>query len=88
MLIDTPHKELVIEARSRVEVHPSRDTLPFSMAWEAVRARSLAGASLGADAPASFLYPTPAHPDHAGDHRLRPGKLHAGPARSSRRRPT
>ncbi len=58
VLIDTPHKELVIEARSRVEVHPSRDTLPFSMAWESVRARGLAGASLASDAPASFLYPT------------------------------
>ena len=58
VLIDTPHDELVIEARSRVEVHPSRDTLPFSMAWEEVRARGLAGVSLGSDAPASFIYPT------------------------------
>jgi transglutaminase-like putative cysteine protease len=58
VLIDTPHEELVIEARSRVEVHPSRDTLPFSMAWEAVRARAFAGVSLASDAPASFLYPT------------------------------
>jgi transglutaminase-like putative cysteine protease len=58
VLIDNPHEELVIEARSRVEVHPARDTLPFSMAWEAVRARGFAGASLASDAPASFLYPT------------------------------
>jgi transglutaminase-like putative cysteine protease len=58
VLIDTPHDELMIEARSRVEVHAARDTLPFSMAWEAVRARGFAGVSLASDAPASFLYPT------------------------------
>lgn len=58
VLIDTPHDELVIEARSRIDVHPSRDTLPFSMAWEAVRARGLSCASLGSTAPASFMYPT------------------------------
>ncbi len=58
VLIDTPHDELVIEARSRVEVHPPRQTLPFSMAWEAVRARGFAGASIASDAPATFLYPT------------------------------
>ena len=66
VLIDTPHKELVIEARSRVEVHPARDTLPFSMAWEAVRARALAGTSVASNAPATFLYPTrrtPVTPD-------------------------
>ncbi len=58
VLIDTPHDKLVIEARSRVEVHPSRDNLPFSSAWEAVHARAFAGTSAAADAPASFLYPT------------------------------
>jgi transglutaminase-like putative cysteine protease len=58
VLIDTPHDELVIEARSRVDVHPSRDTLPFGMAWEAVRMRGFAGVSLASDSPASFLYPT------------------------------
>ena len=58
VLIDAPHDKLVIEARSRVDVHPSRDTLPFGMAWEAVRARAMAGVSLASDAPAAFLYPT------------------------------
>ena len=75
LTIDRPHKTLVIEARSRVNVHalaiaPAAD----SPAWEAVRLSAFEARSLGAESPASFLYPTsrtpttPAITDYARAH--------------------
>ena len=59
VVIETPHKKLVIEARSRVDVHaPPPPVLAETPAWEAVRADSFDGGSLGPDSPAAFLYPT------------------------------
>jgi len=58
VVVDAPHKVLVIEARSRVGVHAPQVALPFSDAWERIRARSLASAVLGPQGPAAYLYPT------------------------------
>jgi transglutaminase-like putative cysteine protease len=57
--VDKPHLALVIEARSRIDVHvPPAGDAAASPAWEAVRAEALATADLGEDGPASFLFPT------------------------------
>ncbi len=58
VVVETPHKELVIEARSRVDVHAPEVEIPPSAAWEAVRQAALSADSLGSESPASFLYPT------------------------------
>ncbi len=58
VLIETPHKLLVIEARSRVDVHASVDRLDFGAPWEEIRARGMETADLGPDGPANFIYPT------------------------------
>jgi transglutaminase-like putative cysteine protease len=59
VLIDEPHKTLVIEASSTIEVRTTRPQLPFdSPAWEKVRADALMVRDIGATGPASFLYPT------------------------------
>ena len=59
VVIDRPHDELIIEARSQVDVHaqPLGDPAD-SPAWEAVKAASLETSAIGADSPAAFLYPT------------------------------
>jgi transglutaminase-like putative cysteine protease len=63
VIIDRPHKTLVIEARSRVKVHalpiPSAEQSP---PWEAVRLSAFESRSLDADSPAPYLYPTPRTP--------------------------
>ncbi len=63
VVIDKPHKVLVIEAASWVDVHaaPAPDAAR-SPAWEHVGAAALASTALGADSPAAFLYPTPRTP--------------------------
>ena len=59
VIIDQPHRILVIEATSRVDVHAAPIEDPHdSPAWEAVRAASLATGAIGPDSPAAFLYPT------------------------------
>ncbi len=58
MIVDTPHEALVIEARSRVDVHAQPLGLALSPAWEAVRARAFEAPGLGPEDPAVFLYPT------------------------------
>ena len=59
LVIDQPHRELIIEARSRVDVHaPPTEFRADSPAWESVRALSFETAALGADSPAAYLYPT------------------------------
>ncbi len=59
LVIDKPHKVLVIEAVSWVDVHaaPAPDAAA-SPAWEPVRAAAFASSALGPDSPAAFLYPT------------------------------
>jgi transglutaminase-like putative cysteine protease len=58
VVVTTPHRRLVIEARSRVEVNAPPIPLAFATAWEAVRTRALASRALGPDGPAAYLYPT------------------------------
>jgi transglutaminase-like putative cysteine protease len=59
VVIDKPHKVLVIEATSWVDVHaPPAPDAAASPAWEAVRAAAFEISSLEADSPAAFLYPT------------------------------
>jgi transglutaminase-like putative cysteine protease len=63
VLIDKPHKVLVIEATSWVDVHsPPAPDAAASPAWEGVRATAFASSALGYDSPAAFLYPTPRTP--------------------------
>jgi len=58
-VIDTPHKELRIEARSTVAVHRAPLLPGFTgAAWETVREEASASASLDVTSPANFLYPT------------------------------
>ena len=57
--VDTPHRALVIDARSRVDMHaPVVERGAGSPAWEAVRALALQSGDLGIDGPALYLYPT------------------------------
>lgn len=59
VVVDTPHKALVIEAKATVDVHaPPVEARPTDPAWEAVRTAALASDSLAPDSPASHLYPT------------------------------
>ena len=59
VLIDTPHRSLVIEARARVDVHvPPVENLSDSPAWEQIRDLSFDTATLGPESPADYLYPT------------------------------
>jgi transglutaminase-like putative cysteine protease len=59
VLIDKPHRILVIEAKSWVDVRGQPVLSPGdSPAWEDVRAASFEASSLDADSPANFLYPT------------------------------
>ena len=57
--LETPHRELVIEARSRVDVH---NALPpeasLTPGWEEVRKQAYEVRDLGPDSPANYLYPT------------------------------
>jgi transglutaminase-like putative cysteine protease len=59
VVVDTPHEELVIEARATVHVHaPPIEALPGDPSWETVRKAALAANSLWPDSPAAYLYPT------------------------------
>jgi transglutaminase-like putative cysteine protease len=59
VILDQPHKKLVIEARSRVDVHaPPLAPMEESPAWESVRLSGFEARSLGAESPAPYLYPT------------------------------
>ncbi len=64
VVIDNPHRELDIEARSRVDVHalPIGDPLD-SERWEVVRSSAYETPLLGPEGPALFLYPTRRTPD-------------------------
>jgi len=58
VLVTQPHHRLVIEARSRVDVHAPPIDFTFDTPWESVRLRSLESTSLEPESPAAFLYPT------------------------------
>jgi len=59
VIIDTPHRALVIEGRSRVDVHALPiDPPATSEPWERVRAGAFASAGLGPDDPSVYVYPT------------------------------
>ena len=59
IVIDRPHAELVIEAKSRVDVHAAVEIDPVDSAtWEAIRIEAFGTRVLGEDGPAAFLYPT------------------------------
>jgi transglutaminase-like putative cysteine protease len=59
LVIEESHSELIIEARSRVDVHaPVIAAASDSPPWEIVRARSFESDDLGSASPADFLYPT------------------------------
>lgn len=57
--VDKPHRALVIEARSRIDVHvPPRGDPEATPSWETIRTRALNTSDLSADGPASYLFPT------------------------------
>ncbi len=59
VVIDRPHRELVIEANSRVDVHaPEVGDPASSPPWDLVRDRSYETVALGPEGPAAYLYPT------------------------------
>jgi transglutaminase-like putative cysteine protease len=59
VVIEAPHKDLVIESQSRVDVHARPvDAFSASAPWEAIRARSFEARDLGPEGPAAYLYPT------------------------------
>jgi len=59
VVIDKPHTELVIEARSRVDVHATPVGDPKASApWEAVHAAGYGARDLSPEGPAAYLYPT------------------------------
>ncbi|GGI86480.1 transglutaminase [Polymorphobacter multimanifer] len=58
IILDRPHDQLVIEARSRVDVHAPERLPSAAPAWEAVRVAAFGTRQLGADGPAAYLYPT------------------------------
>ena len=61
--VETAHTELIIEARSRVDVTRTAPTQPLDgLAWESVREQAFASTALSQEAPAHYLYPTNATP--------------------------
>jgi len=59
VIVDKPHNALVIEATSRVDVHPTKASDPgLSPPWEAIRGAALAAPSLEAYGPPVYVYPT------------------------------
>lgn len=59
VVIDKPHRSLVIEGRSKVDVHAAAITPQMPSApWEDIRTASYRSPDLGPDSPAAFLYPT------------------------------
>ncbi|WP_091738057.1 transglutaminase family protein [Phenylobacterium immobile] len=58
LMIDRPHTALVIEARSRIEVHAPPVEVAGAPAWGAVREAAYEVDATDANSPAAFLYPT------------------------------
>lgn len=59
VMVDRPHDTLVIDARSRVDVHtpPPPDAIS-SLPWEAVRGLAFENRDIGPEGPANYLYAT------------------------------
>jgi transglutaminase-like putative cysteine protease len=63
VVIETPHRELVVEARSLVDVHsPEPLVVSESEAWETVRVVGIASTTLDPASPSLFMFPTRATP--------------------------
>ena len=59
VMVDKPHDTLVIDARSRIDVHtPAPPEAAASLPWEGVRLRAFENREIGSDGPAAYLYPT------------------------------
>ena len=59
VMVDKPHDTLVIDARSRIDVHtPPPPNAAQSQPWELVRRDAFANRDLGPEGPAAYLYPT------------------------------
>mgnify|MGYP003385652353 FL=1 len=59
VMVDKPHSTLVIDARSRIDVHtPAPPQASASLPWEMVRGRAFENREIGSDGPAAYLYPT------------------------------
>ncbi|MBR7618674.1 transglutaminase family protein [Phenylobacterium sp. 20VBR1] len=59
VVIDKPHHELIIEGRSRVDVHaPPLPDPGASPAWTQIRDQAYQSRALTPDGPATYLYPT------------------------------
>ena len=58
VVIEAPHRALVIEARSRLEVNTPPSRLDFGAPWEMVRVQGLETTDLGTEGPANFIYPS------------------------------
>jgi transglutaminase-like putative cysteine protease len=59
IMVDTPHRELKIDARSQVSVHRTAPAEPLKgPAWEEVRTAAAGKTSLDSSSPVHFLYPT------------------------------
>jgi transglutaminase-like putative cysteine protease len=62
VIVETPHRELAIEAKSLVEVDAPEVAASCGPAWEDVRTQSYERGGLGPGDPAAYLYPTPRTP--------------------------
>lgn len=58
VVIEAPHRSLVIESQARVDVHTPPSSLDFGEPWARVRDQALASDSVEPASPASYLYPT------------------------------
>ena len=58
VVIEAPHRSLVIEALALVDVQTPPGRLDFGAPWESVRARCLETTDLGPTGPAAFIYPS------------------------------
>lgn len=59
VLVDKPHDTLVIDARSRIDVHtPPPPDAATSLRWERVRDLAFENQDIGSDGPAAYLYAT------------------------------
>ena len=59
VLVDKPHDTLVIDARSRIDVHtPPPPDAATSLSWERVRDLAFENRDIGSDGPAAYLYAT------------------------------
>jgi transglutaminase-like putative cysteine protease len=59
LVIEKSHSKLVIEASSTVDLHaPAVEGPAASPSWEAVRGLGFQSRDIGAESPATFLYPT------------------------------